>query len=136
MIRNALESVTNLAQSSYFGSDLPRIRAEPFLKCSDENQHGARSSSQVCPISRHPDVGVLLPFSTPLDSSPGFVSACGLAVNLAPAEAHMAWGVKRTKLEEMLDEKRQEVASLSPQRDAGRLRQLEREIRYLESMLR
>jgi hypothetical protein len=36
-------------------------------------------------------------------------------------------GVKRTKLEEMLDEKRQ---------DTGRLRQLEREIRYLESMLR
>jgi hypothetical protein len=48
----------------------------------------------------------------------------------------MAWGVKRTKLEEMLDEKRQEVASLSPQQGTGRLRQLEREIRYLESMLR
>ena len=44
--------------------------------------------------------------------------------------------VKRTKLEEMLDEKRQEVGSLSPQQDTGRLRQLEREIRYLESMLR
>jgi hypothetical protein len=50
-------------------------------------------------------------------------------------EAQMAWGVKRTKLEEMLDEKRQEVASLSP-RDTGRIRQLEREIRYLEGMLR
>ena len=48
----------------------------------------------------------------------------------------MAWGVKRTKLEEMLDEKRQEVGSLSPQQDTGRLRQLEREIRYLESMVR
>jgi hypothetical protein len=48
----------------------------------------------------------------------------------------LAWGVKRTKLEEMLDEKRQEAASLSPQRDTGRIRQLEREIRYLESMLR
>jgi hypothetical protein len=48
----------------------------------------------------------------------------------------MAWGVKRTKLEEMLDEKRQEVASLSPQQDIGRIRQLEREIRYLEDMLR
>jgi hypothetical protein len=48
----------------------------------------------------------------------------------------MAWGVKRTKLEEMLDEKRQEVGSLSAQQDTGRLRQLEREIRYLESMLR
>jgi len=34
-----------------------------------------------------------------------------------PAEAHMAWGVKRTKLEEMLDEKRQEVGSLSPHTD-------------------
>jgi hypothetical protein len=29
----------------------------------------------------------------------------------------MAWGVKRTKLEEMLDEKRQEVGSLSPHTD-------------------
>ena len=29
----------------------------------------------------------------------------------------MAWGVKRTKLEEMLDENRQEVGSLSPQQD-------------------
>ena len=48
----------------------------------------------------------------------------------------MAGDVKRTKLEELLDEKRQEVASLSPQRDAGRIRQLEREIRYLEGMLR
>ena len=48
----------------------------------------------------------------------------------------MAGGGTRTKLEELLDEKRQEVASLSPQRDAGRIRQLEREIRYLEGMLR
>jgi hypothetical protein len=39
----------------------------------------------------------------------------------------MAGGAKRTKLEEMLDEKRKEFASLSPQRDAGRVRQLERE---------
>ena len=46
----------------------------------------------------------------------------------------MAWGVKRTKLEEMLDEKRHEVGSLSAQQDTGRLRQLEREIRYLESI--
>ena len=48
----------------------------------------------------------------------------------------MARGVMPTKLEEMLDEKRQEIARLSPERDAGRIRQLEREIRYLESMLR
>ncbi len=48
----------------------------------------------------------------------------------------MAGGGTRTKLEELLDEKRQEVASLSPQRDTGRIRQLEREIRYLEGMLR
>jgi hypothetical protein len=51
-------------------------------------------------------------------------------------EARMAGDVKRTKLEELLDEKRQEFASLSPQRDTGRIRQLEREIRYLEGMLR
>lgn len=48
----------------------------------------------------------------------------------------MARGVTPTKLEQMLDEKRQEIAGLSPERDAGRIRQLEREIRYLESMLR
>ncbi len=48
----------------------------------------------------------------------------------------MAGAGKRTKLEEMLDEKREEFASLSPQRDTGRIRQLEREIRYLEGMLR
>jgi hypothetical protein len=48
----------------------------------------------------------------------------------------MAGGAKRTKLEELLDEKRQEVASLSPPRDTGRIGQLEREIRYLEGMLR
>ena len=48
----------------------------------------------------------------------------------------MTGGAKRTKLEEMLDEKRKEFASLSPQRDTGRIRQLEREIRYLEGMLR
>jgi hypothetical protein len=48
----------------------------------------------------------------------------------------MAEDAKRTKLEELLDEKRQEFASLSPQRDTGRIRQLEREIRYLEGMLR
>jgi hypothetical protein len=48
----------------------------------------------------------------------------------------MAWGVKRTKLEEMLDEKRQEVVSLTPEQDIRRIRQLEREIRYLEDMLR
>jgi hypothetical protein len=47
----------------------------------------------------------------------------------------MARGAKRTKLEEMLDEKRQELASLSPHRDTGRIRQLEREIRYLEGIL-
>ena len=46
----------------------------------------------------------------------------------------MAGDAKRTKLEEMLDEKRQECASLSPQRDTGRVRQLEREIEYLEGM--
>jgi hypothetical protein len=51
-------------------------------------------------------------------------------------EARMAGGGTRTKLEELLDEKRQEVASLSPQRDTGRIRQLEWEIRYLEGMLR
>jgi hypothetical protein len=78
----------------------------------------------------------LLPFLTPLDSPPGFVSACGLAVNFAPRRCILAWGVKRTKLEEMLDEKRQEVARLSPKQDTGRLHQLEREIRYLESILR
>jgi hypothetical protein len=48
----------------------------------------------------------------------------------------MAGDAKRTKLEEMLDEKRQECVSLSPQRDTGRVRQLEREIEYLEGMLR
>jgi hypothetical protein len=48
----------------------------------------------------------------------------------------MAGGAKRTKLEELLDEKRQECASLSSQRDTGRIRQLEREIEYLEGMLR
>ena len=48
----------------------------------------------------------------------------------------MAWGVTRTRLEELLDEKRQEAAGLSPQRDRERMRQLEREIRYLEGMLR
>ncbi len=48
----------------------------------------------------------------------------------------MAGDAKRTKLEEMLDEKRQECANLSPQRDTGRVRQLEREIEYLEGMLR
>jgi hypothetical protein len=48
----------------------------------------------------------------------------------------MAGGAKRTKLEELLDEKRQECARLSPQRDTGRIRQLEREIAYLEGMLR
>ena len=48
----------------------------------------------------------------------------------------MAGDAKRTKLEEMLDEKRQECASLSAQRDTGRVRQLEREIEYLEGMLR
>jgi hypothetical protein len=48
----------------------------------------------------------------------------------------MAEGGARTKLEELLDEKRQELAGLSPQRDTGRIRQLEREIRYLEGMLR
>jgi hypothetical protein len=48
----------------------------------------------------------------------------------------MAGDVKRTKLEELLDEKRHEVASLSSQRDTGRIGQLEREIRYLEGMLR
>jgi len=48
----------------------------------------------------------------------------------------MAGSVTRTKLEELLDEKRQEFASLGPQRDPGRIRQLEREIRYLEIMLR
>ncbi len=48
----------------------------------------------------------------------------------------MAGDAKRTKLEELLDEKRQEFASLSPQRDTGRVRQLERDIRYLEGMLR
>jgi hypothetical protein len=51
-------------------------------------------------------------------------------------EARMAGGGKRTKLEELLDEKRLEFASLSLQRDTGRIRQLEREIRYLEGMLR
>jgi uncharacterized coiled-coil DUF342 family protein len=51
-------------------------------------------------------------------------------------EACMAEGAKRTKLEEMLDEKRKEFASLSPQRDTGPVRQLEREIEYLEGMLR
>jgi hypothetical protein len=48
----------------------------------------------------------------------------------------MAGGAKRTKLEEMLDEKRKEFASLSRERDTGRIRQLEREIEYLEDMLR
>jgi hypothetical protein len=48
----------------------------------------------------------------------------------------MAEDAKRTKLEELLDEKRQEFANVSPQRDTGRIRQLEREIRYLEGMLR
>jgi len=48
----------------------------------------------------------------------------------------MAGGAKRTKLEEMLDEQRKEFASLSPQRYTGRVRQLEREIEYLEGMLR
>jgi hypothetical protein len=48
----------------------------------------------------------------------------------------MAGGAKRTKREEMLDEKRKEFASRSPQRDTGRIRQLEREIEYLEGMLR
>jgi hypothetical protein len=48
----------------------------------------------------------------------------------------MAGGAKRTKLEEMLDEKRKEFASLSPQRDTGRIRQLEREIEYLEGVRR
>lgn len=53
-----------------------------------------------------------------------------------PMEARMAGGGMRTKLEELLDEKRLEFASLSLQRDTGRIRQLEREIRYLEGMLR
>jgi hypothetical protein len=48
----------------------------------------------------------------------------------------MTADAKRTKLEEMLDEKRQECARLAPQQDTGRLRQLEREIEYLEDMLR
>jgi hypothetical protein len=43
-------------------------------------------------------------------------------------EAHETGGAARRK--------RQEVASLSPPRDTGRIRQLEREIRYLEGMLR
>ena len=58
------------------------------------------------------------------------------AVMRGPLEACMAGGAKRTKREEMLDEKRKEFASLSPQRDTGRIRQLEREIEYLEGMLR
>src|SRR5216683_2203328 len=49
-------------------------------------------------------------------------TACGLAVDRCPMEARMAGDVKRTKLEELLDEKRQEFASLSPQRDTGRIR--------------
>lgn len=99
---------------------------EPFLKGSDENQHRGCSPPRRCARSARIRTSVSCSRSHRLTARSDSSQHARWRSTLPRGGAY-AWGVKRTKLKETLDEKPQEVARLSPQQDTGRLHQLERE---------